>query len=122
MKMCIIDDNARITNMFAKLAKIKGHDCVTSNDGRTGLSLLENGTFDVAILDLAMPEFSGIDIVNSLEKNGMMDKQKILVLTASSVSDNEIENIKKLGVKEVLKKPVKLNALLTILENIATRS
>ena len=108
--------------MFAKLAKIKGHDCVISNDGRTGLSLLENGTFDVAILDLAMPRFSGINIINSLEKNGMMDKQKILVLTASSISDNEIENIKKLGVKEVLKKPVKLNALLTILENIATRS
>ena len=122
MKICIVDDNASITNMFAKLAKIKGHDCVTSNDGRTGLSLLENETFDVAILDLAMPRFSGIDIVNSLEKNGMMDKQKILVLTASSISDNEIENIKKLGVKEVLKKPVKLNALLTILENIATRS
>ena len=122
MKICIIDDNTSITNMFAKLAKIKGHDCVISNDGRTGLSLLENGTFDVAILDLAMPRFSGIDIINSLEKNGMMDKQKILILTASSISDNEIENIKKLGVKEVLKKPVKLNALLTILENIATRS
>ena len=52
--------------MFAKLAKIKGHDCVIANDGRTGLSLLENGTYDVAILDLAMPEFSGIDVVNSL--------------------------------------------------------
>ncbi len=122
MKICIIDDNVSITNMFAKLAKIKGHDCVISNDGRTGLSLLENGTFDAAILDLAMPGFSGIDVINSLEKNDMMDKQKILVLTASSISDDEIENVKKIGVKEVLKKPVKLNALLTILENIATKS
>jgi len=119
MKICIIDDNTSITNMFAKLAKIKGHDCVISNDGRTGLSLLENETFDVAILDLAMPSFSGINIINSLEKNSMMDKQKILVLTASSISDNEIENIKKLGVKEVLKKPVKLDAILTVLENIS---
>ena len=118
MKICIIDDNRSITNMLAKLAKIKGHDCVIANDGRTGLSLLENGTFDVAILDLAMPEFSGIDVVNSLEKNGKMDKQKIVVLTASSVSDNEIENMKMLGVKEVLKKPVKMDALLTVLESI----
>ena len=122
MNICIIDDNVSITNMFAKLAKINGHDCVISNDGRTGLSLLENGTFDAAILDLAMPGFSGIDVINSLEKNDMMDKQKILVLTASSISDDEIENVKKIGVKEVLKKPVKLNALLTILENIATKS
>jgi len=119
MKICIIDDNRSITNMLAKLAEIKGHDCVIANDGRTGLSLLENGTFDVAILDLAMPEFSGIDVVNSLEKNGKMEKQKIVVLTASSVSDNEIENIKKLGVKEVLKKPVKMDALLAVLESIS---
>ncbi len=119
MKMCIIDDNAGIANMLAKLAKIKGHDCVIANDGTTGLSLLENGTYDVAILDLAMPEFSGIDVVNSLKKNGMMDKQKILVLTASSISDDDIENLKKQGVKAVLKKPVKMNTLLTVLENIS---
>ena len=117
MKICIIDDNRSITNMLAKLAKIKGHDCVIANDGRTGLSLLENGTFDVAILDLAMPEFSGIDVVNSLVKNGKMDKQKILVLTASSVSDDDIENLKKQGVKAFLKKPVKMAALLDVLEN-----
>jgi len=120
MKLCIIDDNTSITNMFSKLAKIKGHDCIIANDGRTGLSLLENGTFDATILDLAMPEFSGIDVVNSLEKNGKMDKQKILVLTASSVSDNEIENLKKQGVKAFLKKPVKMNALLDVLENISS--
>ena len=118
MKLCIIDDNTRITNMFAKLAKIKGHDCVIANDGRTGLSLLENGTYDVAILDLAMPEFSGIDVVNALEKDGKMDKQKIVVLTASSIPDDEIENLKKQGVKAVLKKPVKMAALLSVLKNI----
>ena len=68
MKLCIVDDNTSITNMFSKLAKIKGHDCVIANDGRTGLSLLENRTFDAIVLDLAMPEFSGFDVVNSLEK------------------------------------------------------
>ncbi len=117
MKICIIDDNTSITNMFSKLAKIKGHDCVIANDGRTGLSLLENGTFDATILDLAMPEISGFDVVNSLEKNGKMNKQKILVLTASSVPDDEIENLKKHGVKAFLKKPIKMDTLLDILKS-----
>jgi len=119
MKICFIDDNMSITNMFAKLAKIKGHKCIVANDGRTGLSLLETGTFDAAVLDLAMPEFSGIDVVSSLEKDGKMNKQKILVLTASSISNDEIENLKKHGVKAFLKKPVKMNALLSVLENIS---
>ncbi len=118
MKLCIIDDNTSITNMFSKLAKIKGHDCIIANDGRTGLSLLENTTFDATVLDLAMPEFSGFDVVNSLEKNGKMDKQKILVLTSSSVSEDEIEDLKKQGVKAFLKKPVKMAALLEVLENL----
>ena len=116
--MCIIDDNKNITNMFAKLAKIKNHDCVIANDGRTGLALLENETFDVVVLDLAMPEFSGMDVVTSLKKNGKIDKQNILVLTASSVSDDEIENMKKLGVKAILKKPIKMDTLLTMLKNM----
>ncbi len=118
MKLCIIDDNTSITNLFSKLAKIKGHDCIVSNDGRTGLSLLENGTFDAAVLDLAMPEFSGFDVVNSLEKNGKMDKQKILVLTSSSVSDDEIENLNKPGVKAFLKKPLKMVTLLSVLVSL----
>jgi len=118
MKLCIVDDNKSITNMFSKLAKIKGHDCVIANDGRTGLSLLENGTFDATVLDLAMPEFSGFDVVNSLEKNGKMNKQKILVLTSSSVSEDEIESLKKHGVKAFLKKPVKMHALLDVLKNL----
>jgi len=120
MKMCIIDDNTSITNMFEKFARLKGHDCVISNEGRAGLSLLENGTFDIVILDLAMPEFTGMDIVQSLAKNNKMDKQNIVVLTASSISDDEIENIKKLGVKEILKKPVKMDALFTTLENMCS--
>jgi len=120
MKMCIIDDNSSITKMFEKLAKIKGHDCVIANDGRAGLSLLENGTFDVVVLDLAMPEFSGMDIVKSLVKNDKMEKQNILVLTASSIAEDEIEFIKKLGVKTILKKPVKMDTLLTTLENISS--
>ena len=119
MKLCIIDDNTSITNMCSQLAKIKGHDCIVANDGRTGLSLLENEIFDAVILDLAMPGFSGADVINSLDKDGKMDKQKILVLTASSVSDDEIEDLKKHGVKTFLKKPVKMDALLRTLENLS---
>ena len=122
MKICFIDDNVSITNMFAKLAKIKGHDCVTSNEGRAGLSLLENATFDVVVLDLAMPDFSGMDIIKSLEKDGKIYKQNILVLTASSISNDELENLKQHGVKEILKKPIKMNALLSVLENMCSSS
>jgi len=117
MKILIIDDNQSITGMLSKMLKLEGYETVVSNDGKNGLSLIENNHFDAVILDLAMPEFSGIDIIESLNKSGKLNEQKILVLTASSPSDDAVEKIKSLGVKNVLNKPIDPQVLLELLKN-----
>ena len=60
MKVCIIDDLVSNTEVIAKFLKLKGHETVTTNSGKKGLSLLENEIFDVTILDVSMPDISGI--------------------------------------------------------------
>ncbi|MDE1829282.1 MAG: response regulator [Thaumarchaeota archaeon] len=112
MKILLIDDNQDITNMMHKYLTLKGHECTISNDGRNGLTLVEKQRFDVVLLDLAMPEFTGIDIVNSLCKSGRINDQKIVLFTASSVKDEEIRSLVEKGVHSCLKKPVQLEALL----------
>lgn len=119
MKVCIIDDNTSITGMFSKLLKMEGHEVVVANGGRAGLSLLENDIFDATILDVSMPEFSGIDVVNSLKESGRINEQKIVILTASSVSNEELDSLKDKGVKEILKKPLQLDTLVSTLEAIS---
>lgn len=119
MKVCIIDDNTSITGMFSKLLKMDGHEITVANDGRTGLALLEKNTFDATILDISMPEFSGIDVVNALNESGRIKEQKIVILTASSVSNEELDKLKIQGVREILKKPLKLDTLVATLEAIS---
>ena len=119
MKVCIIDDNTSITGMFSKLLKMEGHEVVVANGGRAGLSLLENDIFDATILDVSMPEFSGIDVVNALKESGRINEQKIVILTASSVSNEELDGLKEKGVKEILKKPLQLDTLVSTLEAIS---
>ena len=119
MKVCIIDDNTSITGMFSKLLKMEGHDVVIANGGRAGLALLENDIFDATILDISMPEFSGIDVVDSLKESGKINEQKIVILTASSVSNEELDKLKDKGVKEVLKKPLQLDSLVATLEAVS---
>ena len=68
-----------------------------------------------------MPEFSGIDIINALNNSGRIKEQKICILTASSVSDNELEKLKKKGCKKILKKPLELNSLVEMLEKFLIR-
>ncbi len=112
MQILLIDDNKEITNMMQKYLTLKGHECIISNDGRNGLALLEKQRFDVVLLDLAMPEFTGVDIVNDLYRTGRINDQKIILFTASSVKDEEIRGLVEKGVYSCIKKPVKLEVLL----------
>lgn len=123
MKILIIDDNKDITKMFSKYMTIKGHSCSVVNDGRSGLDLIENKTFDAIILDLAMPDFSGSDIVDALYKSGKIKNQNIVTLTASSISDEVESTLKSKGVSLCLKKPIDPDVLLGHIqqfENIKT--
>jgi len=98
---------------------MEGHEVVVANDGRTGLSLLENDKFDATILDISMPEFSGIDVVDALNKSGRIKEQKVVILTASSSSNEELDKLKEKGVREVLKKPLQLDTLIATLEAVS---
>ncbi|HEX5457999.1 MAG TPA: response regulator [Candidatus Nitrosotalea sp.] len=115
MKILLIDDNETITEMMSKYLTAKGHQCSVSNDGRTGLTLISEKKFDVVLLDLAMPDFTGIDVIESLHKSGKIKENKIILFTASSVTDSEIEALIKKGAHSCLKKPVKLAVLLQVL-------
>jgi len=98
---------------------MEGHEVVVANDGRTGLSLLENDKFDATILDISMPEFSGIDVVDALNESGRIKEQKVVILTASSSSNEELDKLKEKGVREVLKKPLQLDSLVATLEAVS---
>ena len=106
MKILIVDDNPDITKVFSKYMTIKGHSCTVVNDGRSALTLIENNQFDVILLDLAMPEFSGSDIIDELYKSGKIKNHNIITLTASSISDDDESNMKSKGVRLCLKKPI----------------
>jgi len=116
MKILLIDDNQEITRPLSKFLTMKGHDCTVLNDGRNGLTLLEGNKFDVVILDLAMPKFSGYDVIDALEKSGKIKEQRIIVFSALSLEDDEMKELEKRGIYACIKKPIKLPPLLKMIE------
>jgi len=67
--------------------------------------------FDVVLLDISMPDFTGQDVMDALVKDGIMNKQKVVVFTATSPTKKETELYLEKGVHSVLKKPVEPNDL-----------
>ncbi len=118
MKVCIIDDLVSNTDVIAKFLKLKGHETTTVNSGKKGLYLLENENFDAVILDVSMPDMTGIEIVAALKESGRIRDHNILIFSASLVDEEEINRLKKQGVRDFIKKPIDLNLMLSKLEEI----
>ena len=71
MKVLLIDDNQQIAKMLTTALELEGHECVSTSDGKSGIKLMEEQNFDTVLLDLYMPEFSGFEVIDYLEKNGI---------------------------------------------------
>ena len=122
MKVLLIDDNEEITELFETTLTAKGYSVKVSNDGREGLELIKKKESDLILLDLAMPNFSGQDLIKELLKDGPIDDYNIYLFTASAVSDKEIGDLIKMGVTGCLRKPVRLNEILYMLQKYQSQN
>ena len=120
MKILIVDDDIELTKAVETALTSFDHDIQTTNDPRKGLELIKEKNYDLIFLDLAMPDFSGVDIVNYLAKDGTIKEKKIVILTASVVKEEELKNLLDLGVHSVLQKPVEIDALLDKIEEVGS--
>jgi len=94
---------------------MKDMECYMVNDGQEGLEMIKREKFDLVMLDLAMPEFSGYDVVRPLKQDGVLESNNIVVFTASS-DVNTMNEIRKSGVKEVFKKPFSLDEITALIK------
>jgi len=116
-----VDDNEEITEVITFYCSAKNDiDCHVVNDGSQGLERIRNEKFDLILLDLAMPEFSGLDVIKSLKVEGGIESKNIVIFTASS-DRNIQEKIKYSGIKEIFKKPCSLDDLVELIEKYRPR-
>ncbi len=119
MKILGIDDNEDILKLLNTVLTSKGHDFTPALNGKDGVKLIEEQNFDAILLDLAMPEFSGADVIESLKKSNKLKDQKIILFTASSATDKEINTLlQNEGVSSCIRKPVDINILIKKMEEI----
>jgi len=76
--------------------------------------------FDLILLDLAMPDFSGFDVIKSLKQDGLLESKTIVIFTASSNQDL-LKEVRNNGVKEIFKKPFSLDQLIALIEKYRPR-
>tara|TARA_B110000495_G_scaffold36117_1_gene28855 strand:- start:196 stop:540 length:345 start_codon:yes stop_codon:yes gene_type:complete len=113
LNILVIDDNVGITDMLYKFLTVKKHKCTVLNDPKKSVKMIQQKKFDVVILDLAMPEFTGLDAIDSLNE---LDRSKIIVLTATIIDNKLMDEMKSKGVTKILQKPISNDKLLNVIE------
>jgi two-component system, OmpR family, response regulator len=118
MKILAIDDNPDILELLDVVITSHNHEFTSANNGKTGLDLIKNNSFDVVLLDLAMPNFTGSDVVDGLIADDILKNNKIILFTASSITDGLIDELISKGVHSCIRKPVDIEFLIKSLESL----
>ncbi len=96
----------------------EGHEYTAIDNGKEGLEAIKDKKFDVVMLDLSMPDFCGEDVIDGLVKEGIMDKQKIIVFTASRTSEKEFRPLLEKGVYLIIRKPLDIDILIETIKKM----
>ena len=117
MKLLVVDDSKDITDVLMVYCESKGVECTVVNAGIDGLEVIRNNSnFDLILLDLAMPEFSGLDVIQTLKNENLLERRNIVVFTASS-DPKVFEETERSGVKAIFKKPFSVDDLTALIDN-----
>ena len=120
MKILGIDDNVHINKLLSTVVKNDGHDFKWVDNGKEGLNLIRDKKFDAVLLDLTMPEMSGSQIIDVLSAEGIIKKQAVIIFTASSKTDEEMQALIEKGAHSCIRKPINIQELLKKLRKISS--
>ena len=109
IKLLIVDDEVKFLKSISERLKLKDFDVTTASDGNHAIKVAKKEKFDVAILDLKMPDMDGTEVLRILKKRHKF--LQILILTAYASIDSAVE-CTKLGAFNYIEKPYNFEKLI----------
>src|SRR6056297_1132686 len=111
-RVMIVDDEPINIKLIQKYLHGAGYrDFVTTTDSREATDLVRSTEPDIVILDVVMPEVSGLDIVRAIRTDTRSSHLPVLIVTASTDEQTKIDALEE-GATDFLHKPVKPTELL----------
>jgi DNA-binding response OmpR family regulator len=113
MRILIVDDEREIISVLREWLSDKGHKVVGITGGAHTVSWVQNGPFDIVLLDVKLPDIDGLSIVADLVKVGA----KVIVMSGQA-EESWMPIALQSGASGCLAKPIVFSNLERILEGI----
>ena len=109
-----MDDELLIRDLLYDFFSEKGWLVSVQDSPERGLEMMRNRNFDIALVDLKMPEIDGIELIRKIRN--LRPSLPIVIMTAFPSTETAIEALR-LKVNDYIIKPFNINKLFTILDN-----
>jgi DNA-binding response OmpR family regulator len=118
IKILVIDDDSAVTDLLSLLLKSQGFDVAATNSSTDGLSMIRDGSPDVVVLDLMMPEMDGWQICKTVRE---FSQVPIIILSALN-DPSMIASVLDAGADDYLTKPTPSRVLVAHINRLVHRN
>lgn len=107
-RILIIEDEEKIARFLELELTHEGYGVSKAHDGRTGLEMAESDTWDLIVLDIMLPELSGLEVLRRLRKT---KATPVILLTARDAVTDKVSGLD-MGANDYITKPFAIEELL----------
>ena len=116
IKIMIIDDNEAILKLVEKILKKNKYQTMLCESAKDTLRKLPNFAADVFLVDLQLPDFNGLDLIEKIQSEYVATKFKpIFIITTGEESEEYLLRANELGIWDFLRKPIDFKELMDII-------
>jgi two-component system response regulator MprA len=119
MKVLVVEDERRMSELLRQGLSEEGHSVMCAADGSAGLEMLRSQAFDVMILDVMMPKLNGYQLATRMRAGN--DSTAVLMLTAKDSVPDIVHGLD-VGADDYMTKPFSFSELLLRLQAIKRRA
>ena len=118
MKILHVDDSQEICQLYADMLSTGTNIVKSVNNGREGLELVLKNDYDLILLDICMPKYSGINFIHDLKDKRPSEIKKIVIVSVLELRESHKKELLKLGIHSVEEKPATIQKLETIKKDL----
>jgi DNA-binding response OmpR family regulator len=119
MQLLLVEDERQFAHLLARRLNDAGYETALAFNGLDGLERASGHTWDLAILDVMLPEMDGVTLARTLRERGC--QIPILMLTARDAVEDRVNGLRS-GADDYLVKPFAFAELLARVEALARRT
>ncbi len=116
-KVLIVEDNALNMRLFADLLEASGYETLQCTDGGKAAALAVAEQPDLIIMDIQLPEVSGLDITRWLKDDERTSAIPVLAVTAFAMRTDELL-VREAGCEGYLSKPIQVRSFLKTVDDL----